>query len=207
LLQEREFERLGSNRTIRVDFRLVAATNRNLTEMVQQGQFRGDLYYRLSVFPIQIPALRERASDIPLLAWHFVKKYASHMNKRIDKILPEDMEALVHHGWPGNVRELQNVVERSVVVSMGPVLALSRPEARPADRLPASPTLAEAERNLILQVLQDTDWVLGGPKGAAVRLGVKRTTLLYKMRRLGIGRPPEEFPQQNLPPRSSAAKV
>lgn len=207
VLQEREFERLGSTRTIHVDFRLVAATNRNLMEMVAQGQFRGDLYYRLSVFPIHIPPLRDRVEDIPILVWHFVKKYARQMNKRIETILPEDMDALVHHGWPGNVRELQNVVERSVVVSKGSVLALSRPEGKRTDSLPASPTLAQAERELILQVLRNTDWVLGGPHGAAVRLGVKRTTLLYKMRRLGIGRPPEEAPENKEPHRSSAAKA
>jgi formate hydrogenlyase transcriptional activator len=208
VLQEREFERLGSTRTIRVDFRLVAATNRNLLEMVGHGQFRRDLYYRLSVFPIEIPPLRDRADDIPVLAWHFVNKYARRMNKRIEKILPEDMEALVNHGWPGNVRELQNVVERSVVVSTGTTLALSRPtETKQLDSRPASPTLAEAERELILQVLQNTHWVLGGPHGAAVRLGVKRTTLLYKMRRLGIGRPPEDTAPEKLPPRSSTAKA
>jgi formate hydrogenlyase transcriptional activator len=207
VLQEHEFERLGSTRTIRVDFRLVAATNRNLSEMVTHGHFRGDLYYRLSVFPIYIPPLRERADDIPILVRHFVNKYAQHMNKRIEKILPEDMDALVHHGWPGNVRELQNVIERSVVVSTGTVLALSRPEASPTERTRVSPTLAEAERELILQTLRNTDWVLGGPHGAAVRLGVKRTTLLYKMRRLGIGRPPEESPAPHVPPKSSAAKA
>jgi formate hydrogenlyase transcriptional activator len=208
VLQEREFERLGSSRTIRVDFRLVAATNRNLIEMVANGQFRRDLFYRLSVFPIEIPPLRERADDIPILAWHFVKKYARQMNKRIEKILPEDMEALVHHGWPGNVRELQNVVERSVVVSTGATLALSRPtEEKLTDPSHASPTLAEAERQLILQVLRNTDWVLGGPHGAAVRLGVKRTTLLYKMRRLGIGRSPEETPTAKVPSKSSTAKA
>lgn len=207
VLQEHEFERLGSSRTIRVDFRLVAATNRNLVEMVAHGQFRRDLYYRLSVFPIEIPPLRERADDIPILAWHFVQKYARHMSKRIEKILPEDMEALVHHGWPGNVRELQNVVERSVVVSNGTTLALSRPAEAKTETSPACPTLAEAERQLILQVLQNTNWVLGGPHGAAVRLGVKRTTLLYKMRRLGIDRPPEEDPSAKVPSRSSTAKA
>jgi formate hydrogenlyase transcriptional activator len=208
VLQEREFERLGSTRTIRVDFRLVAATNRNLLEMVGHGQFRRDLYYRLSVFPIEIPPLRDRTDDIPVLAWHFVNKYAGRMNKRIEKILPEDMEALVNHGWPGNVRELQNVVERSVVVSTGTTLALSRPtETKQLDSRPASPTLAEAERELILQVLQNTHWVLGGPHGAAVRLGVKRTTLLYKMRRLGIGRSPEETGPEKVPSKSSAAKA
>ena len=208
VLQEREFERLGSSRTIRVDFRLVAATNRNLTEMVANGQFRRDLYYRLSVFPIEIPPLRERAEDIPLLVWHFVEMYAQHMNKRIEKILPEDMEALVHHGWPGNVRELQNVVERSVVVSTGEVLALSRPaEPRPVEASPAARTLAEAEREHIVQALRNADWVLGGPHGAAVRLGVKRTTLLYKMRRLGIDRPAVGTPARRDHSGSSAAKA
>ena len=208
VLQEREFERLGSTRTIRVDFRLVAATNRNLLEMVGHGQFRRDLYYRLSVFPIEIPPLRDRVDDIPVLAWHFVNKYARRMNKRIEKILPEDMEALVNHGWPGNVRELQNVVERSVVVSTGTTLALSRPtETKPMDSRPSSPTLAEAERDLILHVLQNTHWVLGGPHGAAVRLGVKRTTLLYKMRRLGIDRPSENMAPEKVPSGSSTAKA
>jgi formate hydrogenlyase transcriptional activator len=193
VLQEREFERLGSSQTIRVDFRLVAATNRDLTEMAANGQFRRDLYYRLSVFPIEIPPLRDRTEDIPILVWHFIRKYERQMNKRIDTVLPEDMEALVHHGWPGNVRELQNVVERSMVVSSGSVLSLSRPtEPRRAESSGATRTLAEAERDHILQALRTADWVLGGPHGAAVRLGVKRTTLLYKMRRLGIDRPPEE---------------
>jgi formate hydrogenlyase transcriptional activator len=193
VLQEREFERLGSSQTIRVDFRLVAATNRDLTEMVSNGQFRRDLFYRLSVFPIEIPPLRDRPDDIPILVWHFVRKYERQMNKRIETILPEDMDALVHHGWPGNVRELQNVVERSMVVSSGSVLSLSRPtEPRRAENPSAMRTLAEAERDHILQALRIADWVLGGPHGAAMRLGVKRTTLLYKMRRLGIDRPPEE---------------
>jgi formate hydrogenlyase transcriptional activator len=206
VLQEREIERLGSSRTIRVDFRLVAATNRNLIEMVDNGQFRSDLYYRLSVFPIEIPPLRDRAEDIPILAWHFVKKYAQQMNKRIDKILPQDMEALVHHGWPGNVRELQNVVERSVVVSPGAVLALSRPaEPKRIESSRDARTLAEAEREHILRVLRTTDWVLGGPGGAAVRLGVKRTTLLYKMRRLGIDRPEDDSAAANEPSGNSAS--
>jgi formate hydrogenlyase transcriptional activator len=190
VLQEQEFERLGSSQTIRVNFRLVAATNRNLDEMVANGQFRSDLYYRLNVFPIEIPPLRERTEDIPILVWHFVNKYAKHMNKRIETILPEDMEALTQHGWPGNVRELQNVVERSVVVSAGPVLFLSRPaEVKMPNILPGTRTLAEVQREHILQALQNANWVLGGRHGAAARLGIKRTTLLYKMRRLGISRP------------------
>ena len=208
VLQEREFERLGSSKTIQVDFRLVAATNRSLVEMVESGQFRRDLYYRLSVFPIEIPPLRERAEDIPTLVWHFVKKYAQHMNKRIETILPEDMDALVHHGWPGNVRELQNVVERAVVVSSGEVLSLSRPvEASRPDAFRGTRTLAEAEREHIMQALRNADWVLGGPHGAAVRLGVKRTTLLYKMRRLGINRPASETPARREPSPSAASKV
>jgi formate hydrogenlyase transcriptional activator len=195
VLQEREIERLGSSQTIRVDFRLVAATNRNLTELVANGQFRRDLFYRLSVFPIEIPPLRDRADDIPTLVWHFVRRYERQMNRRIDNILPEDMKALVHHGWPGNVRELQNVVERSMVVSSGSVLSLSRPsEPKRTDPGGGTRTLAEAERDHILQALRNADWVVGGPHGAAVLLGVKRTTLLYKMRRLGIDRPPDERP-------------
>ena len=208
VLQEREFERLGSSQTVRVDFRLVAATNRDLTEMVANGRFRRDLYYRLSVFPIEIPPLRDRTKDIPTLVWHFVRKYERQMNKQIDTILPEDMEALVHHGWPGNVRELQNVIERSMVVSSGSVLSLSRPtEPRRVESSSAARTLAEAERDHILQALRIADWVLGGPHGAAVRLGVKRTTLLYKMRRLGIDRPPEEKPESKEHSGSSASKA
>lgn len=193
VLQEHEFERLGSSQTIRVDFRLIAATNRNLAEMVASGQFRTDLYYRLSVFPVEIPPLRDRADDIPILTWHFIRKYERQMNRRIEKVLPEDMDALIHHGWPGNVRELQNVVERSMVVSSGSVLSLSRP-TEPKRSVPSGrvQTLAEAEREHILRVLRNTDWVLGGPHGAAVQLDVKRTTLLYKMRRLGIDRPVQE---------------
>ena len=208
VLNAQEFERLGSSQTIRVDFRLVAATNRNLTVMVADGRFRADLYYRLNVFPIEIPPLRERTEDIPILVWHFVNKYAEHMNKRIEKILPEDMKALTQHGWPGNVRELQNVVERSMVVSAGPVLFLSRPaEVKIPNILPGTRTLAEMQCEHILQALQNANWVLGGPHGAAARLGVKRTTLLYKMRRLGIGRPPEETLPAKAPSRSSAAKA
>jgi formate hydrogenlyase transcriptional activator len=207
-LQEREFERLGSSQTIRVDFRLVAATNRNLSEMVTNGQFRRDLYYRLSVFPIEIPPLRDRAEDIPILVWHFVKRYERQMNKQIDQILPEDMEALMNHGWPGNVRELQNVVERSMVVSSGSVLSLSRPtELKRSDSSAVMRTLAEAERDHILQALRNADWVLGGPHGAAVRLGVKRTTLLYKMRRLGIDRLPDERPAAKSDSRDSTSKA
>jgi formate hydrogenlyase transcriptional activator len=189
VLQEREFERLGSSQTIRVDFRLVAATNRNLAEMVGNGQFRRDLYYRLSVFPIELPPLRDRIEDIPMLVWHYVKKYAQQMNKQVENILPEDMEALVHHGWPGNVRELQNIIERSMVVSAGGVLAISCPAGpKSTDISTGTRTLAEAEREHIRKALRATNWVLGGPEGAATRLGVKRTTLLSKIKRLGLPR-------------------
>jgi formate hydrogenlyase transcriptional activator len=189
VLQEREFERLGSSQTIRVDFRLVAATNRNLAEMVGNGQFRRDLYYRLCVFPIELPPLRDRIEDIPMLVWHYVKKYAQQMNKQVENILPEDMEALVHHGWPGNVRELQNIIERSMVVSAGGVLAISCPAGpKSTDISTGTRTLAEAEREHIRKALRATNWVLGGPEGAATRLGVKRTTLLSKIKRLGLPR-------------------
>jgi formate hydrogenlyase transcriptional activator len=191
-LQEREFERLGSTRTIRANFRLVAATNRDLGQMVEQGHFRRDLFYRINVFPIQLPALRERKEDIPLLVRHFVKKYARRMSKGIETIRRDDMDVLTHYPWPGNVRELQNVIERSVVLSPGTVLHLSAPAAaKPKDEsaLLADQTLQGSEREHILQALRNTDWVIGGPYGAAARLGVRRTTLLYKMHRLGITRP------------------
>lgn len=194
VLQEGDFERLGSTRTIHANFRLVAASNRNLAQMTERGEFRRDLYFRLDVYPIQLPPLRERVDDVPLLAWHFVKKYARRMNKHIDKIRPEDMDVLMHYSWPGNVRELQNVIERSVVGSSHGVLELP-PLAEPAgshERISTEATLAEAEREHILKVLQETDWVIAGPYGAARRLGVGRTTLLYKMRRLGIFRPKKE---------------
>ena len=192
VLQEHEFERLGSHQTIRTNFRLVAATNRDLGRMVEQGRFRRDLYYRLNVFPIEVPALRERKVDIPSLAWHFAKKYAKRMQKSIESIRVEDMEALVRYEWPGNVRELQNVMERCVILSSNavlypPVLADVKRTGEHSGAMVQ--TLADAERKHILRTLRDTDWVIGGPDGAALRLGVKRTTLLYKMRRLDISRP------------------
>jgi formate hydrogenlyase transcriptional activator len=195
VLQEHQIERLGSAQTLHVDFRLLAATHRNLPEMVTDRRFRIDLYYRLNVFPIQLPALRDRPEDIHDLAWHFVARYAKRMDKRIEFIRAEDMDALSNYGWPGNVRELQNVIERSVVLSHGTVLA--PPVLGPTKSVEKTSlregsgkgrTLAEAQREHIRQVLQETDWVLGGPNGAATRLGVKRTTLLYKMRRLGLFR-------------------
>jgi formate hydrogenlyase transcriptional activator len=192
VLQEQELERLGSTRTVHVDFRLVAATNRDLNEMVEQGRFRRDLYYRLNVFPMEVPPLRDRLEDIPLLVWYFTKKYARRMNKRIEKIRPEDMEGLARYHWPGNVRELQNVVERSVILSSGAVLhspALAELKRVGKGPAPQARTLAEAERAQIVQALRETDWVVGGSDGAAARLGLKRTTLLDKMRRQGISRP------------------
>jgi formate hydrogenlyase transcriptional activator len=191
VLQQQEFERLGSARTIQVDFRLVAATNRDLSHMVKEGRFRSDLYYRLNVFPLTVPPLRSRANDIPILVWHFVKKYAARMNRRIDTILPQDIAAMAEYPWPGNVRELQNFVERSVILSLGTILCPPLQELKATAKSPGRQvrTLADAEREVIHDALRSTDWVIGGQDGAAARLGVKRTTLLYKMRRLGIARP------------------
>jgi formate hydrogenlyase transcriptional activator len=190
VIQERELERLGSSRAVHVDFRLVAATNRDLGQMVQQGRFRNDLYYRLNVFPIEIPPLHTRAEDIPLLVWHFVRMYAQRMNKRIESIRGEDMGTLTKYHWPGNVRELQNVIERSVILSSGailhsPILPDVNRQKHDASKIR---TLAEVERAHITQTLRETDWVIGGANGAAAQLGMKRTTMLYKMRRLGISR-------------------
>jgi formate hydrogenlyase transcriptional activator len=190
VLQEQEFERLGSTRTIYADFRLVAATNRDLAHMVEKGLFRSDLYYRLNIFPIEAPPLRERREDIPILVWHFIKKYSQRMNKRIETVREDDMATMIQYSWPGNVRELQNIIERSVILSAGTVLhrpPLSAPKRVNRDVL--GMTLAEAEREHILRTLRQTDWVIGGPAGAAAQLEVKRTTLIYKMRRLGIFRP------------------
>jgi PAS domain S-box-containing protein len=196
VLQEQEIERIGSTHTISVDFRLVSATNRPLAEMVDEGEFRSDLYYRLNVFPIELPALRDRREDIPLLVWHFANAYAKRMNKRIETIREEDLDALTSFHWPGNVRELQNVIERAVIMSPDTVLhrpVLTPPLAQPkrADaRVPSdTQTLADAERDHILRALDLTNWTVGGPHGAAVRLGILRTTLIYKMQRLGITRP------------------
>jgi formate hydrogenlyase transcriptional activator len=191
-LQEREFERLGSTRTIAVDIRLIAATNQNLEEMVKAGQFRSDLYYRLKVFPITIPPLHDRPEDIPLLAEHFVRKHAKRMGKRIEIIPPETMEAMKRWHWPGNVRELENFIERAVILSQGRVLKAPTREirtARSTEPDPAAPaTLEDAEREAIIRALRRTGGVIGGPNGAAAQLGLKRTTLNFKMRKLGITR-------------------
>jgi len=199
-LQEKEFERLGSTRTIPVDARLVAATNRDLARMVEERQFRSDLYYRLKVFPITVPPLRERPEDIPLLVHYFAQRHAQRMNKRIDTIPSEAMNALVHWSWPGNVRELENLLERAVILSRGPVLQVPLAELKPlSDAEPVAESVAEpeepgaatleaTEREHILRVLRETHGVIAGPAGAAARLGVKRTTLNSKMRKLGITR-------------------
>jgi formate hydrogenlyase transcriptional activator len=191
VLQEQEFERLGSTRTKRVDVRLVAATNRNLEEMVAAGKFRNDLYYRLNVFPITLPSLRERPEDIPALVRYFVQKFARRMNKRIDTIPADAMTALSRYAWPGNVRELENAIERAVILTTGPALRVVVSELR--DRVIApflgATTLEATEREAILRALHDSNWVLGGPQGAATRLGLKRTTLQSRIQKLGIDRP------------------
>jgi formate hydrogenlyase transcriptional activator len=191
VLQEREFERLGSSRTIRTDARLIAATNRDPAAMVEEHRFRSDLFYRLNVFPIRVPALRERREDIPLLVRHFVQQFARRMNRVIDTISCETMNALVRYHWPGNIRELQNLIERAVILSNGPALRIPLQDlqnrvivtsARPQ-------TMEEAERAHILATLKDTKWVIAGSAGAAARLGMNRSTVQFRMKRLGIVKP------------------
>jgi formate hydrogenlyase transcriptional activator len=186
VLQEREFERLGSSRTIRTDARLVAATNRDLSEMVEQRQFRADLYYRLNVFPITIPALRDRRDDIPILVRYFVQQYARRMNKRITNIPAESMQVLTRYQWPGNIRELQNFIERAVIISPGPVLQAPVRELKRTTGGGEVVTLAAAERDAILRALRAAGGRVGGPQGAAAMLGMKRTTLQARMRKLEI---------------------
>jgi formate hydrogenlyase transcriptional activator len=189
-LQEKEFERLGSNRTIPVDVRLIAATNRNLAKMVEDRQFRSDLYYRLRVFPISVPPLRERPEDIPILVRYFVQQHAKQMNKKISIISPETMKGLSGWYWPGNVRELENLIERALILSQGDVLRvpLGELKAAPETELTGKTTLEAVEREHILQVLRETGGVIAGPHGAAARLGLPRTTLNAKLRKLGIYR-------------------
>ncbi len=196
VLQEQEFERLGSGRTHKVDVRLVAATNRNLDKMVARGQFRSDLYYRLNVFPILLPALRERREDIPSLVMHFVKIFSRRMGKQIDSIPSEMMAAFQWHSWPGNIRELQNLVERAVILSRDGVLPnpLQKRQTSAIILSSNAPSLSsmtwkDSDRALIVETLEQAGWIVGGPRGAATKLGLKRTTLLAKMRRLGISRP------------------
>ena len=188
VLQEREFERLGATRTIRVNVRLVAATNQDLIRMVGEHRFRSDLYYRLNVFPMTMPPLRERAPDIPLLVRYFVQQYAARMNKTITTIPTKSMDMLVRYHWPGNVRELENFIERSVILSQGGVLHVPLAELKVSEfhtALPVS-TLQDAERDHIVRALRESNWIIGGESGAAARLGMKRTTLNSKMKKLGI---------------------
>ena len=223
VLQEQEFERLGSTKTIRVDVRLVAATNRDLAAMVADGHFRSDLYYRLNVFPLVLPPLRQRRDDIPPLVRHFTQRFARRMGRRIEAIPSAVMEALVRYPWPGNIRELQNVIERAVILSPGSSLQVPLGDLEIRDRgkeaegqgsevggekpavddgpLTSDPrpptsrlTLADAERDHILGALRETGWVVGGPQGAAARLGMKRSTLCWKMKKLGISRPEQRRP-------------
>ena len=188
-LQEREFERLGGNQTIRVNVRVVAATNQDLAQLMNSKQFRADLYYRLNVIPIRLPPLRERVDDIPLLVQYFAQKFSARLQKPIEVIPPEVMDLLKGHDWPGNIRELQNLIERAVVLSPGPVLRPALPELQHMTRqssATAAQTLADATREHILEVLEQCGGAIGGRNGAAERLGLPRTTLIYKMRKLGI---------------------
>jgi formate hydrogenlyase transcriptional activator len=190
VLQEQEFERLGSGRTHQVDVRLVAATHRNLVEMVKRNEFRSDLYYRLNVFPVPLPALRARREDIPALVEHYVQIYARRMNKQIQRISAETMAALVSYQWPGNIRELQNFIERSVILSSGDVLCppLASLNTVATSESFGAVTLEDAERDHIRKTLEETRWVVAGPNGAAARLGIKRSTLYFRMQKLGISR-------------------
>jgi formate hydrogenlyase transcriptional activator len=192
VLQEQEFERLGSNRTHKVDVRLIAATHRDLSSMVKQSMFREDLYYRLRVFPLHVPPLRQRTEDIPELVRHFTELFSRRMNKRIEHIPAETMDTLVRYRWPGNIRELQNFIERAVILSPHSVLRAPVAELEPFhaqdEREVVINGLAEVQRDHIVRALEASNWVIGGRNGAAERLGMKRTSLLYKMQRLGINR-------------------
>jgi transcriptional regulator with GAF, ATPase, and Fis domain len=194
VLQEQEFEKLGSSQTQRVNVRLIAATNRNLADMVAEREFRSDLYFRLNVFPITIPPLRERSEDIPVLAEFFLRQYCQRMGKQIDTIPASTTRQMQQYSWPGNIRELQNFIERAVILTSGSTLRAPMDDLKASgDAGVRSVTLSEAESSHILKALRETNWVLGGPRGAAVRLGVKRTTLISKMRKLGLSRPAAEL--------------
>jgi formate hydrogenlyase transcriptional activator len=198
VLQEHEFERLGGTRTHRVDVRLVAATNRDLTNMVNRGQFRNDLYYRLNVFPILLPPLRERREDIPALVAHFAAICGRRMCRQIKYIPPETMSKLSSYPWPGNIRELQNLIERAVILSNDGVLSDPFPTTRTPGVFSPPTTLTDSERALILHTLEAAGWVIGGANGAATKLGLKRTTLISRMSRMGISRPPLQSRQDVL---------
>jgi formate hydrogenlyase transcriptional activator len=202
VLQEQEFERLGSTRTHQVDVRLVAATNRNLMEMANRGEFRSDLYYRLNVFPVLLPPLRERREDIPALVAHFVEIYGHRMSRQIEHIPPATMSALTSYQFPGNIRELQNLVERAVILSNDGVLPNPLPAAGTlaVTASPEGTTLKDSERILILRTLEAVGWVIGGSKGAAAKLGLKRTTLIHKMQKLGISRSSQQTSQGAMSP-------
>jgi formate hydrogenlyase transcriptional activator len=197
VLQEREFERLGSTRTLRTDARLIAATNRDLAALAEEQKFRQDLFYRLNVFPITVPPLRDRREDIPMLVRHFAQQFARRMKKNVETIPSETMETLTRYDWPGNIRELQNLIERAVILSTGPTLDVPVAALNPRRSTAATGTkvesgagtLEDADRRHIIAALESTNWVLAGPKGAAARLGVKRSTLQFRMRKLGIARP------------------
>ena len=189
VLQEHEFERLGSNRTQQVDVRVIAATHRDLKQMVEDGEFRSDLFYRLHVFPLPVPPLRDRREDIPILVRYYVDKYARRMKRRIETIPSQAMEIFSSYSWPGNVRELQNFIERAVILSPGSALRAPLAELKPASVQGMSTrlsTLEEAEREHVLRAIRESNWIIGGPHGAAARLGMKRTTLAYRIRKLNI---------------------
>jgi formate hydrogenlyase transcriptional activator len=206
-LQEQRFERLGGNQTIQVNVRVIAATNQDLWGMVQERKFRADLYYRLNVFPITLPPLRERRSDIPLLAAHFVRKFAERMSKPIPHIPDDVMAALTNHDWPGNIRELQNFIERAVIMTTGTVLRSRLADLRPQPAVSSVRTLADAERAHIVETLRETNGVVGGRSGAAARLGLPRTTLLARMQRLGLMPQSERLPANGMGAFASAAGV
>jgi formate hydrogenlyase transcriptional activator len=194
VLQEQEFERIGGTKTVKVDVRIIAATNRDLRRMVDQQRFRDDLYYRLNVFPIHVPALRERPEDVPALVRYFVKRLARPMNRQIEVIPTETLEALRHYAWPGNVRELANLIERAMILSRGRTLEVPLDDIvrrRPGAGAMGNEGAADriAERTTVLRALEQANWVLAGPRGAAARLGMKRTTLQSLMKRLGIAKP------------------
>ena len=188
VMETREYKPVGGTRTLKTDVRIVAATNRDLSELVQDGSFREDLYYRLNVFPIHIPPLRERTEDIPPLVWNFVRQYESKMGKRIDRIPRKCVDELIQYAWPGNVRELRNLIGRALIHSNSRVLDVHPPVAAHTGTPPRQ-TLAEAERSHLLSILNQTGWRLSGPRGAAGILGLKRTTLQSKIKKLGIVRP------------------